>query len=161
MFTFKLRMHTNTCTYFILTCLCFCTLTYTSHALIRKHTHIVLDWSHTSITLLLTGSTKHGSSPILLLHVLQSQAPHEVHVSLWHETYHKQRLRFIAAAGNLPRLLQWIHRERWGEKNTSNTESNESYSQLTKVCKGDDYLSAYLCIMIPDNYTKVFNSTMF
>lgn len=95
--------------------LCFSTLTYTSHA----HTHsIVLDRSHTSIKLLLTGGTKRGCNPILLLHVLQSQAPHEVHVSLWHETYHKQRLRFIGAAGNLPRLLQWLHRERWREEKT-------------------------------------------
>lgn len=116
------------CTYCILqhVDLYFSTLTYTSQA----HTHsIVLDRSHTSIKLLLTGGTKRGYNPILVLHVLQSQAPHEVHVSLWHETYHKQRLRFIAAAGNLPRLLQWLHRERWERKNTRCTQGNESYSQ--------------------------------
>lgn len=116
----------------------------------------MLDWSHTSIKLLLTGGTKRGCNPILLLHVLQSQAPHEVHVSLWHETYHKQKLCFIAAAGKLPKRLLGLHRVRWGW----GIVTHRPISHIHGYSKGDDYLSICVSWRL-DNPTKVLHPSTF
>lgn len=69
------------------------------------------------------------------------EPPHEVRVSLWHQTYHKQRLRFSDAAGNLPRPLQNIGGRRQRVSSLIRTHAHTAHRHIHK---GDDPLS--ICV---------------
>lgn len=69
------------------------------------------------------------------------EPPHEVRVSLWHQTYHKQRLRFSDAAGNLPRPLQNSGGRRQRVSSLIRTHAHTAHRRMHK---GDDPLS--ICV---------------